>query len=64
MPLRQEGPTPIIEDFTNFPNVKYKDLLDVSAMCDMTLSPRAEQGTDMLYDESDIPNLEWKRAAP
>lgn len=53
-----------IEDFTNFPNVSYKDLLDVSAMCDMTLSPRAEQGTDMIYDESDIPNLEWKRAAP
>lgn len=53
-----------IEDFTNFPNVRFKDLLDVSAMCDMTLSPVAEQGNDLIYDESDIPELEWKRAAP
>jgi len=56
--------TQFIEDFTMFPNIKYKDLLDVSAMCDMTLSPRAEQGVDNEYDESDIPDLEWKRAAP
>jgi hypothetical protein len=54
-----------IEDFTNFPNIKYKDLLDVSAMCDMTLSPRAEQGADYLtQDDDDTPALEWKRAAP
>jgi hypothetical protein len=54
-----------IEDFTNFPNIKYKDLLDASTMCDMTLSPRAEQGDDSLtYDESDVPELEWRRAAP
>jgi hypothetical protein len=53
-----------IEDFTSFPSVRYKDLLDVSAMCDMTLTPRAEQGNDLLYDESDVPALEWKRAAP
>lgn len=53
-----------IEDFTNYPNIRYKDLLDVSSMCDMTLSPVAEQGNDLIYDESDIPSLEWKRAAP
>lgn len=54
-----------IEDFTNFPNVRFKDLLDVSAMCDMTLTPQAEnQGNSLEYDESDIPELEWHRSAP
>lgn len=54
-----------IQDFSNFPNIRFKDLLDVSAMCDMTLSPAAEQqGNSLVYDESDIPELEWKRAAP
>lgn len=53
-----------ISDFTQFPNVTYKDLLDASAMCDMTISPQAEQGSDILYDEDDIPALDWKRAAP
>lgn len=53
-----------IEDFSQFPNIKYKDLLDASVMCDMTLSPVAEQGNDLLVDESDVPALDWKRAAP
>lgn len=54
-----------IEDFTNFPNVRFKDLLDVSAMCDMTLTPKAEQGADYLtQDDDDTPKLEWMRAAP
>jgi hypothetical protein len=54
-----------IEDFSNFPNVRFKDLLDVSAMCDMTLTPQAEnQGNSLVYDESDIPELEWQRSAP
>ena len=55
-----------ISQFTTFPNCKYKDLLDVSAMCDATISSRQEgyMGVGMDYDEEDIEELKWERACP
>lgn len=32
-----------VDQFINFPNVRFRDLLDVAAMCDMTITPRQEQ---------------------
>lgn len=53
-----------IEQFSTFPGTRYKDLLDVSAMCDMVLHPRGEtfDGEYEVVDETP-PLLEW-RAAP
>lgn len=34
--------TEFISQYTDYPNVRFKDLLDVSAMCDMTITPRQE----------------------
>lgn len=57
--------TEFISQFATFPNCKYKDLLDVSAMCDATISSRQEGYMDMGWDdESDIESLDWVRAAP
>lgn len=56
-----------IEAFTKYPNVKYKDLLDVSAQCDMTITPRQEQaieGEFEVIDEKAIPRLEDHRGCP
>ena len=55
-----------ISQFNSFPNCKYKDLLDVSAMCDATISSRQEGYMDMGFDmdETDIEPLDWVRAAP
>jgi len=55
-----------IQQFTTHPNCKYKDLLDVSAMCDATISARQEGylSTSLEYDEADIDELEWRRACP
>lgn len=54
-----------IEQFTTFPQCRYKDLLDVSAMCDMTLNPRegAIEG-DYYVVEDDVPALPDFRSAP
>lgn len=58
--------TEFISQFTTFPNCKYKDLLDVSAMCDATISSRQEgyMSSSWDLDEEDIEPLNWERAAP
>lgn len=60
--------TEYIEQFVNFPNVKFRDLLDVSAMCDMTITPRQEgsviEGEFSTVDEGDIQDLPEWRASP
>ncbi|KKL74018.1 hypothetical protein LCGC14_2069080 [marine sediment metagenome] len=57
--------TEFISQFNTFPNCKYKDLLDVSAMCDATISSRQEGYlSTMDFDEEDIEELKWERAAP
>lgn len=57
-----------IEQFTKFPNCRFKDVLDVSAMCDATITPRMAGMVppDSLanIDESEIPAIEWQRPAP
>jgi len=55
-----------IQQFITHPNTKYKDLLDVSAMCDATISARQEGylSTSLEMDETDIETLNWERAAP
>lgn len=59
-----------IQQFTDYPNIKFKDLLDVSAMCDMTITPRQEQqdyidGTyDVVEDEKEFKQLGDWRASP
>jgi hypothetical protein len=56
-----------IEAFTKFPNIRYKDLLDVSAQCDMVISPRQEHAIDgefSVIDEKGIPALTYERGAP
>lgn len=54
-----------ISQFNTFPNCKYKDLLDVSAMCDATISSRQEGYlSTMDFDEEEIEPLNWERAAP
>lgn len=60
--------TEFIDQFIRYPDTKFKDLLDVSAMCDATISP-AQAGMvppDILadVDESEIPALEWDRSCP
>ena len=57
-----------IEQFMKHPNIRFKDLLDVSAMCDATISP-AMAGMippDIFaeVDESDIPAIGWQRPCP
>lgn len=51
-----------IDQWNRYPNVKYKDLLDVSAICDATVSPRSAGMQDIAdyvdIDESLIPDLE------
>ena len=57
--------TDFISQFTTFPNCKYKDLLDVSAMCDATISARQEGYLSIMGDdEEEIEELKWNRAAP
>ena len=56
------------EQFVSFPNTKFKDLLDVSAMCDATINPR-EAGmipsdTFAEVDESEFETLDWERPCP
>jgi hypothetical protein len=56
-----------IEDFTKFPNIKFKDRLDVSAQCDMVINPRQElaiEGEYTVIDERSIPALDYDRGAP
>jgi hypothetical protein len=58
-----------IQQWTDYPNVKFKDLLDVSAICDATLSPRSmglniDVPDFVEVDESEIPSLEYARGAP
>lgn len=56
-----------IEAFTKFPNIKFKDLLDVSAQCDMVISPRQEnyiEGEFSVVDEKSIPQLEQPGGCP
>lgn len=57
-----------IEQFVKFPNTKLKDLLDVSAMCDATISPAMAgmiaPDSFAEFDETEIPALEWARPAP
>jgi hypothetical protein len=56
------------EQFIKFPNTKFKDLLDVSAMCDATISPRMAgmSATDSManVEEEDIDPIDWKRPCP
>lgn len=56
------------DQFRGFPNIKLKDLLDVSAMCDATLTPRAmgviAPDSLAVVDESEIKPLGWDRPAP
>ncbi len=55
-----------ISQFTTYPNCKFVDLLDVSAMCDATISARHEGyiGSAMDYDEDEIEVLDWERSCP
>jgi len=55
-----------ISQFIGYPNIKFDDLLDVSAMCDATISSRHEGylSDAMDFDEEDIAPLEWERACP
>jgi len=60
--------TEFLEQFVKFPNTKFKDLLDVSAMCDMTISPSmagmVAPDEFAEIDESEIHALEWDRPSP
>lgn len=58
--------TEFITQFTSHPNTKYKDLLDVSAMCDATISARQEGYLSSVEedDETGIEPLVWRRASP
>lgn len=60
--------TEFIEQWIKFPNTKLKDLLDVSAMCDATISPSMAGMTapDAFaeVDETDIQTIEWDRPCP
>ena len=59
--------TEFTSQFTRFPNVKYKDLLDVSAICDATVSPGALSAgySDVIdLDESQYEELKWERPCP
>lgn len=55
-----------MSQFQLFPNTKFKDLLDVSAICDATLSPRSmgiASVADLVEsDEGEIEALEWRGA--
>lgn len=51
--------------FITYPNCKYKDLLDVSAMCDATISARQEGYMSLEYqDEAEVEELKWGRPCP
>lgn len=54
------------EQYTAYPNVKFKDLLDVCAMCDMTITPRQEGIVDADYEvlNDDTKALEEWRPCP
>lgn len=55
------------EQYTQYPNVKFKDLLDVSAMCDMTITPRQEGVViDAEFEEVEdgTKALGWERPCP
>jgi len=60
--------TEFLEQFVKHPNVRFKDLLDVSAMCDATISPSMAGMTapDAFaeIDESEIQAIEWDRPCP
>lgn len=60
--------TEFLEQFVKFPNTKMKDLLDVSAMCDATISPAMAGMTApdefAEVDETDIQLIEWDRPCP
>ncbi len=60
--------TAFIEQFVKFPNTKLKDLLDVSAMCDATISPAmagmVAPDEFAEIDESEIQAIEWDRPSP
>ncbi len=60
--------TEFIEQFVKFPNTKFKDLLDVSAMCDATISPSmagmVAPDAFAEIDETDIQPIEWDRPSP
>ena len=61
--------TEFIDQWNRYPNVKFKDLLDVSSICDATLSPqsmglRINTPDFVEVDESEIPELEYSRGAP
>lgn len=56
--------TEFITQFTNYPNTKFDDLLDASAMCDATISARQEGYLASVNDESEYPTLKWNRACP
>jgi hypothetical protein len=61
--------TEFIQQWTDYPNTKLKDLLDVSAICDATLSPASmglkNNAPDFIeVDESEIPALDGFRGAP
>ena len=59
-----------IEQFTTYQqSSKYKDLLDVSALCDQTISPALEGAIEGVYEEMavmerDIPSLEYANRCP
>lgn len=60
--------TEFLEQWIKFPNTRFKDLLDVSAMCDATISPSMAGMVppDMFaeVDETDIKAIEWDRPCP
>lgn len=64
----KEEHTEFRSDFEMYPNIKFKDRLDVSAMCDMTITPRQEneaiEGEYMAIDESHIPDLQIEGGCP
>ena len=61
--------TEFIQQWNEYPNTKFKDLLDVSSICDATLSPRSmglniDVSDFIEVDESEIPALAWTQGAP
>jgi len=60
--------TEFLEQWMKFPNTKFKDLLDVSAMCDATISPAMAgmitPDDFAAVDETEIPALKWDRPSP
>jgi len=64
-----ESHTDFIHQWNDYPNVKFKDLLDVSAIADATLSPHSmglniNVADYIEIDESEIPALGEFRGAP